>query len=84
MKGLRLPNIGPRVTVMNTKGKILARVGDKGYGEEVGQFMAPHGICVDPDGDIYVGEVSYTNATNYLGAPPDKPIRSFQKLKKAS
>ncbi|MGH2543557.1 MAG: peptidyl-alpha-hydroxyglycine alpha-amidating lyase family protein, partial [Ardenticatenaceae bacterium] len=65
-----LPNIGPRVTVMNTKGQILARVGDKGYGLEVGQFIAPHGVCLDPDGNIFIGEVAYTNISNYQGEPP--------------
>ena len=81
MKGNReLPNIGPRRSVFNTSGERHARVGHLGYGTETGQFCAPHGICVDSHGDIYVGEVAWTNANNW-GQPADG-IRSFQKLAK--
>ena len=75
-----LPNIGPRLSVMSTDGERLARVGHLGYGREAGQFMAPHSISVDSRGDVYVGEVAWTNATN-LGEPADG-VRSFQKLVK--
>ena len=79
---LKMPNIGPRISVMNTKGERLARVGHLGFGLDVGQFIAPHGICVDSRGDIYVGEVAHTNLTS-LGESPDQ-VRSLQKLAKAS
>ena len=74
------PNIGPRVSVMNTKGELVARIGHLGYGQEVGQFIAPHGICVDSSGSIYVGEVAWTNMRN--NNEPAKGVRSFQKLVK--
>ncbi len=74
-----LPNIGPRVSVLNTSGKVLARLGN-GYGLEPGQFIAPHGICLAPDQSIYVGEVAHTNMS-HTTTPPDN-VRSFQKLKK--
>jgi DNA-binding beta-propeller fold protein YncE len=76
-----LPNIGPRISVYNTTGKLLARVGT-GFGEEPGQFMAPHGICLDSRGDLYLGEVAWTNLNN-IGAPCDG-VRSFQKLARVS
>ena len=76
-----VPNIGPRVSVMNTKGQILARLGE-GYGLGEGQFLAPHGICLDSKGSIYVGEVSYTNGRG-TGEDPPEDIRSFQKLVRA-
>jgi len=76
------PNIGPRVSVMNTKGERLAAIGDMGFGAEVGQFMAPHGICLDSKDSIYVGEVAYTNLRNQ-GKAADG-VRSFQKLVKAA
>ena len=48
-----------------------------------GKFIAPHGLAVDSRGDIYVGEVSYTE---FPKAFPDRPIpwrmRSLQKLEK--
>jgi hypothetical protein len=46
--------------------------------------MSPHGLAVDSRGDIYVGEVSYTNWGNrYKGQPPPSGLRSLQKLVKA-
>ena len=75
-----MPNIGPRISVMNTAGKVLARIGD-GFGLEVGQFIAPHGVCVDSHGSIYVGEVAYTNLSHHETPPDD--VRSFQKLSRA-
>ena len=77
-----VPNIGPRVSVMNTRGETLARIGN-GYGLEDGQFIAPHGICLDSKGNMYVGEVAHTNINNTGETPPDD-LRSFQRLSKAS
>ena len=59
------PNLGPRLTFVDKHGKRIARLGgEHGPGEEVGKFLAPHGVCMDSRGDIYVGEVSYTNYRN--------------------
>ncbi|HXR57834.1 MAG TPA: peptidyl-alpha-hydroxyglycine alpha-amidating lyase family protein [Burkholderiales bacterium] len=78
------PNIGPRLTFVDAKGKTIARLGgEAGPGLEPGKFIAPHGLAVDSRGDIYVGEVSYTE---YPRLFPDKQIpwrmRSLQKLRK--
>ena len=73
------PNIGPRITIMNTRGNVLERLGN-GYGLDVGQFVAPHGMCVDSQDNIYVGEVAHTNISHF-DTPPDV-VRSFQKLAK--
>ena len=75
------PNLGPRITVMNTKGERLGRIGHMGWGLEVGQFIAPHGIGLDSDGSIYVGEVAWTNLNNTQGEDPGR-VRSLQKLVK--
>ena len=75
-----VPNIGPRVTVMNTNGEVQARIGHLGYGLETGQFMAPHGICLDSKRNLYVGEVAHTNMSHFE-TPPDV-VRSFQRLTK--
>ena len=77
----KVPNIGPRVSVWNMKGELQAQLGN-GLGLEPGQFIAPHGICLDSNKNIYVGEVAYTNMTN-AGEPVDSTIRSFQRLTKA-
>ena len=70
--------LGPRVSIMDTKGNTLARLGDGPEGINPGEFTAPHGVCVDSHGDIYVGEVAWTHSRRYVN-PPDE-IRSLQKL----
>ena len=52
-----MPNIGPRISVYDTSGQRLARIGHLGFGTDVGQFVAPHGVAVDSHGDLYIGEV---------------------------
>jgi DNA-binding beta-propeller fold protein YncE len=70
--------LGPRVSIYNTRGQLLARLGDEGEGEVPGRFIAPHGVCIDSRGDIYVGEVSWTHTGSRLNPP--REIRSLQKL----
>jgi DNA-binding beta-propeller fold protein YncE len=70
--------VGPRISLYDTKGNVLARLGNKPEGEAPGQFIAPHGICIDSRGDIYVGEVSWTHTGSRLNPP--REIRSLQKL----
>lgn len=74
--------VGPRISIYNTKGTLLARLGNKPEGEAPGQFIAPHGICLDPYGDIYLGEVSWTHTGSKLNPP--REIRSLQKLVRKS
>ena len=66
-----LPNLGPRISVMSGRGRILARLGTLGRGQGLDRFIAPHGLAVDSHGDIYVGEVSYTSWPRVY---PDDPI----------
>jgi len=76
-----MPNIGPRVSIYGSRGELLARLGHRPAGLEPGQFISPHGLAVDSHGDIYVGEVSFTNWGNrYKGQPPPPGLRSLQKL----
>jgi len=75
-----VPNIGPRISVLDKSGKVLERIGHLGYGLEPGQFVAPHGLCLDSELNIYVAEVARTNMSHYT-TPPDV-VRSFQKLRK--
>ena len=75
-----VPNIGPRVSVLDRRGNTLARLGN-GYGLDVGQFISPHGISVDSAKNIYVGEVSHTNMSNSGETPPDD-LRTLQRLTK--
>lgn len=57
---LRFPNLGPRISVLDRRGQVLARLGNLPAGITPGRFVAPHGIAVDSTGAIYLGEVSYT------------------------
>lgn len=70
--------LGPRVSVYDTQGNVLARLGDQGPGEGPGQFIAPHGVSIDSRGDIYVAEVSWTDTGSKL--TPPREMRSLQKL----
>ena len=74
------PNIGACITIHDLSGKQLVRLGDSRFGEEPGQFIAPHGLAVDSRGDIYVGEVSWTTYGQSLDPP--RKVRSFRKLVK--
>jgi hypothetical protein len=70
--------LGPRVGIMDIKGNYLAKLGDVPESEEPGSFLAPHGICIDSRGDIYVAEVSFTHLS-HTKVPTHMP-RSLQKL----
>ena len=57
-----VPNIGPRLSIVDANGKRIARLGgEDGPGIASGKFLAPHGIALDSRGDIYVGEVGVAN-----------------------
>lgn len=75
-----MPNIGPRITILNTKGVKLTTLGSSGWGLNPGQFIAPHGIAVDSQENLYLSEVSWTNLKS-LGCEQNN-VRSFQKLER--
>lgn len=52
-----MPNLGARVTIVDNTGRKIGRFGGPFMGFGPMEFIAPHGICVDSRGDIYVGEV---------------------------
>jgi sugar lactone lactonase YvrE len=72
------PNVGACVSIHDLTGQRLARLGDAHFGEEPGQFLAPHGLAVDSRGDIYVGEVSWSAYGRNLDSP--RTARSLRKL----
>src|SRR6266566_831170 len=79
-----VPNLGPRLSIVDSKGKRIARLGgENGPGLESGKFLAPHGIALDSKGDIYVGEVGVTNwKTSFPDTPMPAVVRCLQKLEK--
>ena len=84
---LKAPNLGPRLSIVDAKGKRIAKLGgEQGPGLEVGKFLAPHGIALDSKGDIYVGEVG---VTDWKTSFPDEEVpvavratRCLQKLER--
>src|SRR5712664_1276179 len=84
---LKVPNLGPRLSIVDSKGKRIARLGgDNGPGIETGKFLAPHGIALDSKGDIYVGEVGVTDWKTSFPDTPMPPevgvVRCLQKLER--
>jgi hypothetical protein len=79
---LDMPNIGPRISVYDQAGTLLARVqAEPSRGTRPGQFISPHGLAVDSRGDLYVGEVAYTSwPRSFPGVPQPDRIRCLQKL----
>ncbi|MGX1413399.1 DNA-binding beta-propeller fold protein YncE [Bradyrhizobium elkanii] len=83
----KVPNLGPRLSIVDHTGKRIARLGgEQGPGIETGKFLAPHGIALDSRGDIYVGEVG---VTDWKTSFPDTEMpaavrvtRCLQKLEK--
>jgi DNA-binding beta-propeller fold protein YncE len=73
-------NLGPRVTILDAGGNVLAKLSDQTYGDEPGRFYSPHGIAVDSKGDIYVAEVSWSDYGRHI--EPPRELRSLQKLVK--
>ena len=59
-----------RVSVFDSRGKVLARWGSADRCA-AGNFCAPHSICVDSRGSLYVAEVTYTFAGKAGLVPPD-------------
>jgi len=76
------PNIGPRVSIHTHQGKVMARLGMTPGGLSPGRFVAPHGIAVDAEANIYVGELSTRVWPRFSKDPPPKRLRVIHKLAK--
>ncbi len=66
-----------RVSIFDPEGRVLARWGGPDRCAP-GNFVAPHDLCVDSRGDLYVAEVTHTFAGRAGLAPPD--CHTFQKF----
>jgi sugar lactone lactonase YvrE len=78
------PNIGPRVSIHTTEGKVLARLGKPHGGILPGQFTSPHGIAVDSQGNIYVGELSGRSWGRFSKEPMPQKLRVIHRLHKVA
>lgn len=75
-----IPNLGARISVYDIRGNRLARIGDLLPGEAPNQFVSPHSLAGDSQGNLYVGEVSWTTLGSKL--TPPRELVSFRKLVK--
>ena len=62
---------GGRVSIFDSAGLLLARWGGGSNPCAPGDFFAPHDICLDSRGDLYVGEVVWSAGGNQGAVPPD-------------
>ncbi len=62
---------GGRVSVFDSHGKLKARWGEGKNPCAAGDFFAPHDICIDSHGDIYVGEVTWSGGAKNGVVPVD-------------
>jgi len=81
---LHFPNLGPRLEILDARGNAVAGLGDGPAGMGPGRFVAPHGIAVDSNENIYVAEVSYT-AWQWVFPNTPRPrvlptLRKFRRL----
>lgn len=66
-----IPNLGPRITVADKEGHILARLGADRAGSDPGYFIDVHGVAADSCGDIYVGDGAFGNWPKLF---PEQPL----------
>lgn len=52
--------LAARLSVFTLEGEVLARWWSDD-GSDPGSFFAPHALCLDSEGNIYVGEVAITS-----------------------
>jgi hypothetical protein len=79
------PNLGPRLSIIDNKGNLLARIGGQHPGTGPTDYIGPHGLCADSRGDIYIGEVSRTLWPQYWADQPvPDDVRCLRKLRKIS
>src|SRR5262249_48160929 len=55
---------GSEVRVLDAQGKLLGRWGEKG--KELGQFSAPHWVCADAQGAVYVAETGGNRVQKFV------------------
>jgi len=70
-----------RVSVFDPDGTVLARWGGPDRCAP-GNFVAPHDICVDSNGDIYVAEVTWSHGISHGDVP--EGCHAFQKFARTS
>jgi len=63
-----------QVLVLDDKGKVRKRIGKPGKG--LGQFLMPHMLALDADGNLFVAEVDGQRMQKFLRKTRDVPAKS--------
>jgi DNA-binding beta-propeller fold protein YncE len=72
---------GGRVSVFCRDGRLLSRWGGGSNPTAPGDFFAPHDLCLDSRGDLYVGEVTWSAGGNRGLVPRDcHALQKFTRL----
>jgi DNA-binding beta-propeller fold protein YncE len=75
---------GGRVSIFSPRGELLARWGGGNNPTAAGDFFAPHDLCVDSHGDLYVAEVVMSAGGNRGLVPPDcHSLQKFVRVREA-
>jgi DNA-binding beta-propeller fold protein YncE len=69
---------GARLSIFDLEGRLLTRWASEGDPCAPGNFFAPHDICIDSRGDLYIGEVVWSAGGNRGMVPPS--CHALQKL----
>lgn len=51
---------GGRISILDPQGRVLSRWGGGNEPTAPGDFFAPHDVCIDARGDLYVSEVAWS------------------------
>lgn len=71
---------GGRVSVFDHEGRLVARWGGGTNPCAAGDFYAPHDLCLDSRGDLYVGEVTWSAGGRRGEVPADcHTLQKFQR-----
>jgi DNA-binding beta-propeller fold protein YncE len=72
---------GGRLSVFGPEGRLLTRWGGGSNPCAPGDFFAPHDLCLDSRGDLYVGEVTWSAGGNRGAVPVDcHALQKFARL----
>jgi DNA-binding beta-propeller fold protein YncE len=67
-----------RISVLDTNGRPVWRWNNAGEGRGPGEFIAPHSLAFDSQGELYVGETAYSfTKSNGIESPE---VNSFHKF----
>jgi hypothetical protein len=77
-----IPNMGSCVTVATSAGQAIERLGASLPGLCAGELLAPHGLAVSSNGDLYIAEVNAVYLKGLQKPVPDGELICFRKWRR--